>query len=253
MGQLSNCTGLLSARQIILTAFLCFAAGCDTGGVLPRPSNPELERGLVMLFPGGSSIPEELSAWVAGLRAGGIDLAIDVVAWGDQTDSLGNVTDMPRARERAALQAQRILDYKTAYANRPVTVVGYSAGAAIATFTVEALPPGVMVDRLVLMSADLSPEYDLSPALDHTRLDLVNYWSPLDYQSLILIQTIGTVDGSKVPAASVNFNETDAKYTPIMWHPVMAIYGNFGGHLDYLFNVGFIKDFLSPYIVTTTE
>ena len=203
-----------------------------------------------MLFPGGSSEPAELTSWYIGLKLAGIEAAIDIVSWGDPGNSLKNVTDARSARESASKQAQRLLDYMQTHPGRPITVIGYSAGAAIAVFTVESLPPDQPVDRVVLMSADLSPDYDLSAMLERTRDGAINYWSPLDVQSLALVANIGTLDGGRVPAALTNFAQTDARLTAMQWNPLMVFYGNFGGHLDYLFNAGFIRDFLAPLVVT---
>src|SRR4051812_12825810 len=95
---------------ILSAAALAGAGAC--GGVSPPAATPdELSRGLVVLYPGGSSEPMEMIFWYAGLREAGIDQAIELSAWGTPGDALKNATDFGAVQASAAREAVRLAKY----------------------------------------------------------------------------------------------------------------------------------------------
>ena len=119
--------------------------------------------------------------WVAGLidggavaRDGGPDGGPDggepeaeVFDWTDGRPGLPALAAYDHNRARAVQLAGRLADLRRAEPGRPIVLTAHSGGAGIAVWALEALPPGVSVDRLVLVAPALSPGYDLSPALAH--------------------------------------------------------------------------------------
>ena len=81
-------------------------------------------------------------------------------------------------------------------------LVAQSGGAGVAVFAVEALPPGAMVDGVVLLGEALSPTYNLAKALAKTRKGILNSHSSKD--SVILnwgTHLFGTTDRQFTRAA----------------------------------------------------
>ena len=82
-------------------------------------------------------------------------------------------------KQKAAELAGQVLAVKQADPSRPVFLIGHSAGAALVLEAAADLPPGTL-DRLIVLSAAVSPQYDLRPALRATRGEVVSFSSPLD-------------------------------------------------------------------------
>jgi pimeloyl-ACP methyl ester carboxylesterase len=104
---------------------------------------------------------------------------------------------LERADELAALVSQTLAEEP----HRPVFLVGHSAGAALVLATAEKLPPG-SVERILLLSAAVSPTFNLCPALRATRHEIVAFSSCCDFFLLGLGTTLfGTVDRCYVAGA----------------------------------------------------
>lgn len=214
------------------------------------PTAAEYDRGLVVLYPGGSSAPPEMAAWPPALRLGGVDDAMQIVNWGILGDSLFNATAYERHKEWAQAEAQRLAQFMQEHPDSRVTLIGYSAGAGIAAFVAERMPLEYPVDRVLLISADLYRGYDVVPMLDRTRRGAVHYWSPLDQTADTLTALIGTMDRSwDRPAFADGFDSQDPRLVQLTWAPEMALYGNYGGHLDVLFNIPWISRYMAPLIL----
>ena len=66
------------------------------------------------------------------------------------------------------------------YPGRPVHLIGHSGGAALAVWTLEALPESQPITSAVLFGPALSPSYCLTAALRRTQEGIHHFWSPLD-------------------------------------------------------------------------
>jgi pimeloyl-ACP methyl ester carboxylesterase len=114
--------------------------------------------------------------------------------------------------------------------DRPIYLIGHSAGAAMVLSAAAMLPPA-SVERIILLSPAVSPEYDLCPALLATRAEIVSFNSPYDRFVLDLGTSIfGTVDRRYEAAAGVdgfeipaNLSETDRemyqRLVQVAWRP----------------------------------
>src|SRR5437879_263626 len=62
-------------RIVPWSVVLLICASCGNIPNAPLPS--EFDHGLIVIYPGASSVPLEESFWLLGLRAAGIDQAVD--------------------------------------------------------------------------------------------------------------------------------------------------------------------------------
>jgi pimeloyl-ACP methyl ester carboxylesterase len=113
---------------------------------------------------------------------------------------------LAKADELAAL----VRAVKAEAPDRPVYLVGHSAGAGLILAASERLPPAT-VERMVLLSPAVSPTFDLRPALRATRGEVVTFCSALDGFFLDWgTSTFGTVDRVYGPSAGKDgFREPD--------------------------------------------
>jgi hypothetical protein len=152
---------------------------------------------------------------------------------------VGHIVQHERNRYRADLLARYITEFRREHPDVRLSIVALSGGAAIAVFTLEALPEEITIDRLVLLSGAVSPEYDLTETLSRVEGDVVNYHSPRDRLILSWGTTVfGTGDRAHTAAAgNQGFNREQAcpagcdKMVQIQWHEGLRELGNRGGHV----------------------
>lgn len=137
--------------------------------------------------------------------------------------------------------AVEIRKIKAENPDKPVYVLAHSGGSALALAAAEVLPER-SIERIVLLSAAVSPAYDLRPALRATNNGIINFYSRKDH--LILgwgTKCFGTMDRYYGPSAGyVGFVvptnlETDDRllYSRLVqrpWYPKQILEGNTGGH-----------------------
>ncbi|HET6429876.1 MAG TPA: hypothetical protein VM389_07335 [Phycisphaerae bacterium] len=235
----------------VLAAGMLAAGGC--GGVNTDYVTVErLDRGLTILLPGieGEGM---LSYQVrSGLLRAGVDMALPIYQWGRPVPLAGpllNQMDVAGNRTAAEQIARMIVNYQDTHPDRPVYIVGHSGGGGVAVFSAEALPPGRMVDGLILLSASISSGYDLSKALARCRLGIVNFHSKGDVGLLVIGTTlVGNVDGGHGPAAgAIGFEDSFPGLHEVGWSPDMARAGNFGGHSGTC-EPRFVSRYVAPWL-----
>lgn len=168
-----------------------------------------------------------------------------------------DLTDDENLRRKASELADSIMDLR-ARGGRPVYVVAKSGGTAIALAALAQLP-AESVERVVLLSSAVSPEYDLMPALRAVRIDLVSFWSPKDKLILGLGTSIfGTADGLmgesaglvgfKIPECSSAVDLLQyRKLRQIEWDESMRKTYNFGTHIGTSMPL-FVRYYVAPLI-----
>lgn len=218
----------------------------------PTPTQEEYDRGLIVLYPGSSNLYIEQLGFYLAMREAGIDLAIEVVPWGEIMEHVFDPTGtQPLFAARAQGEAARLAEYIRSHPGAPVNLMSFSGGAVMVYQVAAALPADVSVDRIIILSAGISSGTDLTGALDRTSQGIVNYWSPREQVVHLIAHVFGLADGQfSHPAASLGFELVDARLTQIEWSPEMASLGNNGEHLDYLFNAPWIQAYVVPWIVT---
>ncbi len=237
--------------------FVSLLGGCAA----PQPyvSESRLNRGLVIVLPGiegRSVLNEEICR---GLNAGGVDGAIELYDWntGVPFAFIWNLWSSDRNHDKAAELAERIARYQFNYPGRPVVLVGQSGGAAVATWTCEAMRWGRKVDGAVMLAASLSPGYRLTTALDSTKRGIVNFYSSRDVLLLWAGTSIyGTMDGKhstsagnvgfSVPTGKLRTKEYDRLFQ-VPWRSEMASTGNLGMHLT-SGTASFVARYVAPIV-----
>ncbi|MBI5723776.1 MAG: hypothetical protein HZA50_07460 [Planctomycetes bacterium] len=187
---------------IAMTAALAFLAGCD-----PYPNNQwnneeRRDKGLVVILPGIEGESANNQHIRQGLYEAGLPYALEIYSWGFPIPGISllvNQTDTAADRRAAAKLAEWIAKYQGNYPDRPVFLIGHSGGGGVTIFTLEAIamtPNAKPLAGAVLVSASISANYDLSAALLHSRLGVVNYYNPEDTALLGMGTAImGNVDG----------------------------------------------------------
>lgn len=235
--------------RLIAAAFALFVSGCGILEPSP-PSDAELARGLVIMYPGALNSTFEMLGFYAGMRAAGVQQAIEIKPWAPPLLNFVIPKDFveyerPWARE----EARRIAQYQRDYPGRPVTLLGYSGGAMVCILVAEELPAGHAIDRVIMMSPGVSTTYDLEPMLANTSGSAFVYWSPLDTVVNFATSLLGTLDGFFGPsAATLGFANDNPKLQQFQFGPQFAVFGNEGEHTDYAFSIEWISRFVAPWI-----
>ncbi len=228
----------------------CANPGCDTW-IPPAPTAEELARGLVVLYPGSTNTRTEMQGFYIGLRDAHVNQAIEVVPWSLPLEHFFNPSGfVEQNRPWAAAEAARIVAYQDAHPGAPVTLLGFSGGSMTAIMVTESMPAGRGVDCVIMLTPAVSRHYDLAHMLDRVTGGAIVYWSPRDQIADALVEALGTVDGAfSDAAATYGFASTDDRLTQIAWDPSMAAaYGQNGDHLDFFWNIAWIRDYVGPWV-----
>ncbi len=223
------------------------AVGCS-------PTNEEyvtdarLAEGLVIILPGIEGEGANSYNIRRGLLSAGIGAALPIYRWGRPIPLAGvllNQTDIIGNRLAGGRIARFIENYQDSHPGRPVWLIGHSGGGGIAVFAAEELEKGRQIDGLVLLSASISGNYNLTKALGHCRSGIVNFYSGRDN---ILGATIfvGNVDGGRARSAGLGgFDKHPPRLHEVPWHSGMSASGNHGGHMDST-SPRFIAKYVAP-------
>ncbi len=235
---------------LILVLWCCglAAPGCGLW-TPPLPTDAQRENGLIVLYPGSFNTLTEMSGFHAAFREEGIDQAIEVVPWGGFMEHVFDPEFLNSVQPWVKAETARIAQYRADHPGKPVTLLGFSAGAMAAIMVTEQMPVGPQIDCVILMSPAVWRGYDLNPMLSNTGRGVIVYYSPLENLSIALTSVMGTADGHfEDPAAAFGFDSSHEKLTQVVWEPLMADFGNRGEHADYYLNVGWIRQFVVPWI-----
>jgi hypothetical protein len=157
---------------------------------------------------------------------------------------LSDLTNRENIRQKASELSQSIAGYRRDDETRGnrVFVVAKSAGTAVALWALTELEPDT-VDRAILLSPAVSPNFPLIRALPAVRNDLINFWSPNDIFFLGLGTSLfGTADGVYGKSAGLTGFASEtcddnaviaseyAKLRQIKWEPSMIKFLHLGTH-----------------------
>jgi hypothetical protein len=171
---------------------------------------------------------------------------------------LKDLQDTRHVMRKAGVLAEVILAEKRHDPVRPIYLLANSGGTGLALFAAELLPPETL-ERIVLLAAAVSPDYDLRHPLRATRQGIVSFYSPLD--RIILhwgTWQFGTIDrfytasaGCKkfnIPAdLSPEDRELYQKLVQIPWEPRMMLQGHGGTHSG-VHAPGFLMTEVAPWL-----
>lgn len=220
----------------LLLLFHAAAALCAGCGV-PRIALFERARpdGCVLIFPGVINTHSQLANLAQMIERRHPSLGAQVVPWGPSFDSLGNLLAHERNRRTAAHFAEAIAAYRAEHPLANIDVVGLSGGGGMALFTLDALPAGVQIDRLILLAPAVSHEYKLDAALSHVRDFAVSFASRHDATLGVGTRVFGNMDGATNGSAGhQGFAREDARLVQVYWSDDMIRHGHWGDHHDYV-------------------
>jgi pimeloyl-ACP methyl ester carboxylesterase len=207
-------------------------------------TEPELprKRGVVFVVGGvgGFDVVGAAAQWALP-RAGVTHEIRDYIwthGWGRLFQDLQDVRYLLDKADDLAAQVRRV---KEEDPDRPVYLVGKSGGAGLALAAAERLPPATL-ERIILLSAAVSPTYDLRPALRATKGEVVSFYSI--YDRLVLgwgTSKFGTVDrvygisaglrGFVVPKGLTDGDRAlYDRLVQLPWKPGMIFEGHLGNH-----------------------
>jgi pimeloyl-ACP methyl ester carboxylesterase len=171
--------------------------------------------------------------------------------WGP---GLADVVDRDYSLCQGRRLAEEVCQYRRAQPGVPITLVGYSAGSAVALAAAELLPPATL-ERIVLLAPAVSASYDLSRALVSARLGVDAFVSARDLLLLGLgTALVGTADGKRDAAAGrVGFcppreSALVGRLRQYPWERSVAWTGNTGGHTGSL-RPAYLKAFVVPLLL----
>jgi pimeloyl-ACP methyl ester carboxylesterase len=207
-----------------------------------RESDSSSEKGVVFVVGGvgGWDILGPASHWE--LPRVGIHHEIRDFVW---THGFGqpfkDLQDRHHLMRKAEDLAEEVRKVKKLDPQRPVYLIGRSGGAGLVLAAAEQLPPDTL-ERIILLSAAVSPHYDLRPALRATWGEIVSYFSDNDQFVLNWGTThFGTIDRVYGPSAGLHgfvipiklSNEDRLHYRRLIqipWSSAMILEGHFGAH-----------------------
>ena len=236
--------------------------GILSGCARPDVMEPEqYTPGYIAMLPGIEGSSWQLAGTVKGLREAGISRKVEVIDWHDGPFcSMRNLTDIQANRVRAKSIARRIGEYHRKHPDSPITLIGYSGGGGLAAMIASELDQDVRLDRIILIAAALSPDYDLSPVMACARRGVVSFFSAGDW--LILgfgTRLFGTIDRVNTESAGqIGFIDgqgrlvKDDRLTQIPWMSTWHNLGHDGGHVGWLAQ-RWARDVLAPQIMPENE
>lgn len=183
---------LIMCRAIVASVSVLVGVsslGCQSGGAAERYGKTFFLDGAGNWGDGGAQVAD-------GLRAGGYQGDVEEYVWTTSFNPLVDQLNIVAAKMRARAFAARITQYHNRYPENAINVVALSAGTGVATWAVEQLGEGVLINHLVLLGSSISFDYDMSAALRHMRGNILVYWSQHDCV-LEKVRTIGTIDGRR--------------------------------------------------------
>ena len=243
---------------------LALAAGCS---MTAPDREARIPRGYVYYLDGagGGGLVNYAGGVRKGLEKAGYAGAGEVFTW---ETGFGVVADQVASesfkRKKAAKLAAEIRQYRAAHPAAPVTLMGLSAGTAVAAFTLEALPARPQVANVILLSGSLSADYDLTQALRRVGGKMYVFTSKKDAVLGFLVPLSGTADraggsagtigmlGARMPAnPTPTTRQQYAKVVEVPWNRHFEQYGHRGGHTDSV-KARFIEAVVAPLVLTTT-
>src|SRR5262245_2581021 len=237
---------------IVVAALSWAAAGARAQEVSPRPGVVIVVEGI-----GGFNVMGPVAK--AALHQAGIAHEVREFTWSHGFGQfLRDLQDTRYLLSKSEELAAWIAWLRAADPDRPIYLVGHSAGTGIIVRAAELSPPG-SIDRLILLSSALSPAYDLRSALVATKKGIVSFHSPHDRVMLDWgTRQFGTVDRHYTRSAGLQgfqvpdtLSDADrilySRLVQIPWQSRMILQLNVGQHTGPCFP-GFMMAEVAPWL-----
>jgi pimeloyl-ACP methyl ester carboxylesterase len=220
---------------------------------------PPIRPGIIVTVEGIGGVDLIAHSAPAAFKKAGLPHEVRRFVWTHGTGQfLKDLQDTQYLFKKADELAAYLRELRARYPDVPIYVVAKSGGTGLTLFALEKLPPDT-VDRVILLSAAVSPGYDLRRALRAVREQVVSFHSRHD--QLILnfgTRQFGTIDRYYGPSAGLTgfvtpaslTDEDRALYTKLVqvpWTPRMIREGHTGSHLGTSLP-GFLTAEVAPWL-----
>ncbi|MSU77782.1 MAG: alpha/beta hydrolase [Gemmataceae bacterium] len=212
----------MSPPSRILIAFLAFLVLIEQPVQIwaqRPPAQTESEPGLVIIVEGIGGIDMVGKSAKLSFKHANLPHDVHRFIWTHGTGKfLTDLQDTQHVLKKADELASFIRDYRARYPNRRIYIVAKSGGTGLTLFALRDLPANT-VERVILLSAAVSPNFDLRHALRATRGEIVSFHSRNDRMILSWgTSTFGTIDRHYGESAGlkgfvVPLNQTDEDRT----------------------------------------
>jgi pimeloyl-ACP methyl ester carboxylesterase len=252
---------ILSGAALLIAATGCAGPQASGTGNLQLAGDPQYGAVDDLDGAGGGGLTNWEGGLKRGLKEAGYKGQLSMFPW---ETGLGVVADQDSAvrykRQKAGEVAAEMVRFHQAHPGAQIHLIGLSAGTAVAVFALDALPPDLKVENVILFGASISNNYDLTRALGHVRTHLYNFTSEQDAVLGFLVPMSGTADRTEAPAAGLDGfllppganAQTRALYLTrlarVAWQAKFEKDGDFGGHTDGV-NARFVRDYVAPLIL----
>jgi pimeloyl-ACP methyl ester carboxylesterase len=256
--------GLLAPLFLVAVATAQSASGETDKSASAKEPAMSVPPGVVFLIDGVGGLGFSPRVMEKVLTEAGVAHELRIFVWSHGFGKWhADLTDDANFRAKASELADSIMEFRTQSPRAPVFVVAKSGGTAVALAALAQLPAET-VDRCILLSSAVSPDYDLLPALCAVRTELVSFWSPRDKLVLGFGTTIfGTADGvSGHSAGLVGFRLPESpddeaasqhrKLRQVEWEPSMRKTMNFGTHIGTSMPQ-FVRVYVAPLLGAPTD
>jgi hypothetical protein len=226
----------------------------------PLPEPMPAEAGLIITVEGIGGLDMIGINAVAAFRKAGIPHEVRRFTWTHGTGRLLlDLQDTQHILKKAEELAKIITDYRKLHPTAPIYIVAKSGGTGLALFATQLLPPNT-IDRLILLSAAVSPNFDLRPALRATKREVVSFYSHNDQFILNWgTRTFGTIDRFYGPSAGMtgfvlpaNLNDderrTFARLIQVPWQARMLRDAHYVGTHSGTSMPGFLQSEVAPWL-----
>jgi pimeloyl-ACP methyl ester carboxylesterase len=207
------------------------------------PTSAEPPASTVVVVGGVGGLENLKLSVISALHLAGVAADVQGFEW---THGKGHIfkdlQDTRNHTRKSAELAEEILRLQSAEPDRPIYLIGRSAGAVLVLTAAEELPPGTL-QRIILLSPAVSPAFDLTAGLRACKGQVVNFYSDMDWFVLGWgTNHFGTADRLYGPSAgktgfilpNAHDQDTEEHYNRLVqvrWTPAMILQGHTGGHL----------------------
>ena len=230
------------------------------GGCQPKDytTAARYEQGLVVCLGGAGGMAGEVDRLREGLYEAGVVYALEDFHW-SRNDVLNDQMDLEENRRRASQLARRIEGYYYAHPDRPVYLIGVSAGTGIVVWSLEDLQPSHSIQAAFLIASSLDSRYDLTKALECVNGQMYIFYCYTDPLLSLGTTLAGTVDrrhtlsgglgGFSPPEKADQYTKElyNSKFTQRGWQPTDIFEGHIGDHLGAT-NPAFVRKHIAPLI-----
>jgi pimeloyl-ACP methyl ester carboxylesterase len=196
-------------RKLWLVLLLLGGAWMPTAA---RTAEEPLPPGIVFVVGGVGGLDplQTFAPWA--LPRAGVPHQIELFTWTHgKCRPLRDLQDVRYLLAQADRLVEKVREEQRRNPNRPIYLLGHSAGAGIALAAAEKLP-AASIERIILLAPAVSPEYDLRGALRAVRREVVSFNSTYDRLCLDFCTSLfGTVDRVYGPAAGLDGFRIPAK------------------------------------------